>query len=139
MKDAQSGRWPNVLLLKTRLLNDGGYHHDALALLHGKTERDFTREEEKLEFVYRMGRIYDDLGRDAEAVTFYQQAIRIGANRTEYFAARAALQAGQLYESKGDKATAISYYRQCLDMGDHEYKNSLDQRAKSGIARCKGE
>ncbi|MBN8720382.1 MAG: tetratricopeptide repeat protein [Sediminibacterium magnilacihabitans] len=139
LKDAQSGRWPNVLLLKTRLLNDGGYHHDALALLHGKTERDFTREEEKLEFVYRMGRIYDDLGRDAEAVTFYQQAIRIGANRTEYFAARAALQAGQLYESKGDKATAISYYRQCLDMGDHEYKNSLDQRAKSGIARCKGE
>jgi hypothetical protein len=24
-------------------------------------------------------------------------------------------------------------------MGNHEYKDSLDQRAKSGIARCKGE
>jgi tetratricopeptide (TPR) repeat protein len=139
LKDARSGSWPNLLLLKARLLNDGGYHHDALALLQGKTERDFTQEEEKLEFVYRMGRIYDDLGRDTEAIAAYRQAIRLGENSTTYFAARAALQAGQIYESKGDKTTAISYYQQCLNMGDHEYKNSLDQRAKSGIARCKGE
>ena len=37
------------------------------------------------------------------------------------------------------KKTAIQYYQQCLDMENHDYKNSLDQRAKSGIARCKGE
>lgn len=139
LKDAKTGRWPNLLLLKARLLNDGGYHHEALVMLQGKTDRDFPAEEEKLEFVYRIARIYDDLGRDAEAIAAYQAAIRIGENRREYFAARAALQAGQLYESKGDKTNAIVYYQKCLDMGDHEYKNSLDQRAKSGIARCKGE
>lgn len=139
LKDAKTGKWPNLLLLKARLLNDGGYHHEALAILQGKTDRDFSATEEKLEFVYRMARIYDDLGRDAEAITAYQAAIRIGENRREYFAARAALQAGQLYESKGDKVNAIAYYQKCLDMDDHEYKNSLDQRAKSGIARCKGE
>lgn len=139
LREAKSGTWPNMLLLKARLLSDGGYHHEALALLQGKTDHDFQKEEEKLEFVYRVGRIYDDLGRDTEAINAYQTAIRIGESRKEYYAARAALQAGQICESKGQKALAITYYQKCISMDDHEYKNSLDQRAKSGIARCKGE
>ncbi len=139
LKDAKSGKWPNGLLLKVRLLSDGGYHNDAAALLQGKTEDDFSKEEEKLEFAYRVGRIYDDLGREEDAIRNYQIAIRLGENRKEYFAARAALQIGQIYEKRGQKALAITWYQRCLDMDDHEYKDSLDQRAKSGIARCKGE
>jgi tetratricopeptide (TPR) repeat protein len=139
LRDAKAGKWPNILLLKARLLSDGGYHNDAAALLQGKTEDDFAKEEEKLEFAYRVARIYDDLNRDEEAIRNYLIAIHRGQNRKEYFAARAALQIGYIYEKKGQKALAIAYYQQCLDMEDHEYKDSLDQRAKSGIARCKGE
>ena len=139
LKDAKSGKWPNLLLLKARLLNDGGYAKEAAGLLQGKTENDFTKEEEKLEFAYRVARIYDDLGREEDAIRNYQIAIRLGENRREHYAARAALQIGQIYEKRGQKALAISYYQKCLDMDDHEYKDSLDQRAKSGIARCKGE
>ena len=43
-----------------------------------------------------------------------------------------------LYEAKGNKELAIQYFERCIAMNDHEYKDSLDQRAKSGIARCKG-
>lgn len=139
LKDAKSGKWPNKLLLKARLLSDGGYAIDAAILLQGKTEDDFAAEEEKLEFAYRVARIYDDLNREDDAIRNYLIAIRLGEHRPEYYAARAALQIGQLYEKRGQKALAITYYQQCLDMDDHEYKDSLDQRAKSGIARCKGE
>ncbi len=139
LKDAKSGLWPNVLLLKARLLNDGGYHSDAAGLLQGKTEDDFAKEEDKLEFTYRVARIYDDLGRGDDAIHAYLIAMRLGQNRKEYYAARAALQIGQIYEARGQKALAITYYQKCLDMEDHDYKDSLDQRAKSGIARCKGE
>ncbi|MEO7531100.1 MAG: tetratricopeptide repeat protein [Sediminibacterium sp.] len=139
LKDAKSGKWPNVLLLKARLLSDGGYHSDAAGLLQGKTEDDFAKEDDKLEFAYRVARIYDDLDRTDDAIRNYMITIRMGQNRKEYFAARAALQIGQIYEKRGQKSLAISFYQQCLDMEDHEYKNSLDQRAKSGIARCKGE
>lgn len=139
LKDAKANFWPNPLLLKARLLNDGGYHKEALAQLHGKTDSDFQKEEDKLEYVYRAARIYDDLGREAEAINAYLAAIKLGEFRKEYFAARAAVQLAQLYENRGQKAIAIQYYQRCLDMGDHEYKNSLDQRAKSGILRCKGE
>ncbi len=139
LKDAKSGVWPNALLLRTRLLNDGGFHKEALSLLAGKNLESFTTDEDKLEFSYRVARIYDDLGKKEEAIKAYQTAIVLGEHRKEYYAARAALQIAQIYEDRGQKSLAIIYYQKCLDMGDHEYKDSLDQRAKSGIGRCKGD
>lgn len=139
LKDAKSGVWPNALLLRSRLLSDGGFHKEALAILAGKSLENFTNEEDKLEFSYRVARIYDDLGKKDDAIKAYQTAILLGEHRKEYYAARAALQIGQIYEERGQKSLAITYYQKCLDMGDHEYKDSLDQRAKSGIARCKGD
>ncbi len=139
LKDAKTGKWPNTLLLKARLLNDGGYNKEALGLLYGKSSTDFTDDGEELEFIYRVARIYDDLEKDEDAISAYLNAIKLGKNRTEYFAARAALQIGQIYEKKGMKSKAIEYYQLCIDLKDHEYEDSLEQRAKSGIARCKGE
>ena len=138
-KDAKSGIWPNTILLKARILSDGGYHTEALKLLAGKSARDFSRPEDKLEFAYRVGRIYDDLGRDNEAVQMYLLAINLGQGRTEYFAARAALQIGYIYEEAGQTSKAIEYFKKCIGMKDHEYKDSLDQKAKAGIARCLGQ
>jgi tetratricopeptide (TPR) repeat protein len=136
LKDAKTGVWPNPLLLKARLLTDGGYTKEALAILQGK-QQQFTSPLDKLEYVYRIGRIYEDLGKDLDAITYYKQTIQLGANQTAYFAARAALQAGQILEKRGQKLEATSFYEQCLSMEEHSYKNSLDQRAKAGIARCK--
>jgi tetratricopeptide (TPR) repeat protein len=93
----------------------------------------------QLEYNYRLGRIHDALGKTNEALHYYTQSIRLGKDRPEYFAARAALQAGQIYESRGNKQLALEFYQQCLNMNQQEYKNSLDQRAKAGIARCSGE
>ncbi|WP_207492722.1 tetratricopeptide repeat protein [Aridibaculum aurantiacum] len=138
-KDAKAGNWPNPLLLKARLLNDGGYNKEALAQLHGKSEQDFDKPAEALEFSYRVARIYDDLGRDDEAIKYYQRAIALGKSRTEYYAARAALQMGYIYEKRGQKSQAIAAFEECISMDDHDYKDSLDQRAKAGIARVKGD
>jgi tetratricopeptide (TPR) repeat protein len=137
LKDARSSVWPNKILLQARLLNDGGYHAEALQLLQGKKIADFNATEDKLEFAYRVGRIYDDMGRDEESIGFYKQSIFIGENRKEYYAARAALQIGYIYETRKDSTIALSWFERCLRMKDHEYKNSLDQRAKAGIERCK--
>lgn len=137
-KEAKTSKWPNKTLLQARLLNDGGYYKEALRLLHGKSAADFQGIEEQLEFSYRVGRLYDDMGSDTEAIPFYKEAIRLGEFRKEYFAARAAMQLGMLYEARGDKATATSWYQRCMGMPDHDYKNSLDQRAKAGVERCKG-
>lgn len=137
-KDAKTTKWPNVLLLKARVLNDGGYNTQALSLLESKSINDFTTPEDQLEFTYRTGRIYDDLNKDDAAIKNYLSAIAIGQNRTEYYASRAALQIGMIYEKQGNKSVAIQYYKKCLSMEDHDYKDSIDQKAKAGIARCSG-
>ncbi len=137
-RDAKSGIFPNIMLLKARVLNDGGYNNEALGVLAGKSTSDFASIEDRLEFVYRLGRIYDDMGKYDDAIKAYNITINIGLQRHEYYAARSALQAGLIYEKLGKKDLAISYFQKCLDMEDHEYKDSIDQKAKAGIARCKG-
>ncbi|SHM05125.1 tol-pal system YbgF family protein [Chitinophaga sp. CF418] len=138
LKDAKSGKWPNPLLLKARLLSDGGYFSDALKLLQTKKAADFGTMEEKLEYAYRLGRIYDEMGQDDNAIIMYEVTVRTGSNRPEYFAARASLQMGYIYEKRNDKAKAQKCYQTCLDMKGHDYKNSLDQRAKAGLQRLNG-
>jgi len=137
-KNAKSGRWPNPLLLKARVLNDGGYNDQALTLLQTKNINEFTDATDKLEYTYRTGRIYDDLNKDDAAIKNYLTAISLGISRTEYYASRAALQIGMIYEKQGNKSLAIQYYTKCLEMANHDYKDSIDQKAKSGIARCSG-
>lgn len=137
-KDAKSGKWPNPLLLKARLLSDGGFFADALKMLQTKKAADFERMEDKLEYAYRLGRIYDEMNMDDNAITMYEVTVRTGAGRTEYFAARASLQMGYIYEKRKEKAKALQCYQTCLDMKEHDYKNSLDQRAKAGIQRVNG-
>lgn len=136
LQNAKKGTWPHPLLLRARLLSDGGYQNQALAILAGKTSKDFANDADKTEFAYRLGRIYDLAGQPDQAIHFYNSAIEKGANQPEYFAARAALQIGLIYEQKGNYTTAISYFNTCLEMKNHAFKNSLDQKAKTGIQRC---
>lgn len=138
-KEARGGKWPDKSLLRARLLSDGGYYGEALQSLKGMSTSDLSTPEDKCELAYRLGRIYDGLGRKDEAIAAYLTALKTGEHLKEYFAARAALQVGYIYEGRGDKPAAISYFQKCLSLKGHEYKNSLDQRAKAGIGRCKGE
>ena len=117
-------------------MSDGGYQNQALNVLAGKTSKDFEKDADKTEFAYRLGRIYDLAGQPDQAIQFYKSAIEKGTNQPEYFAARAALQIGLIYEQKGNPSMAISFFNTCLEMKNHAFKNSLDQKAKTGIQRC---
>jgi tetratricopeptide (TPR) repeat protein len=136
LQNAKKGTWPHPVLLRARLLSDGGYQNQALAILAGKTSKDFDKDADKTEFAYRLGRIYDLAGQPDQAIQFYKSAIEKGANQPEYFAARAALQIGLIYEQKGNPTLAITFFNTCLEMKNHAFKNSLDQKAKTGIQRC---
>lgn len=137
LKRASKGVFPNKLLLKSRLLNDGGYNIEALKIATSILPHTLKSDGELLESIYRMGRIYDDLAEYDKALFYYHLTIEKGSQSTEYFAARACLQAGYIYEKKGLVAKAKEYYHKELSLGDHDFKNSLDQRAKSSLNRLK--
>jgi hypothetical protein len=138
-KDAQmeseSGIIPNIYLLNARVLFDGGYYMEALAEITNRTIEDFPTEKDRLEVMYRIARIMDMLDRKDQAVKNYEAVIRTGTNSKYYFAANSSLMLGNIYEKRGDISKATYYYKLCLSMHNTQYKNSIDQKAKSGLVR----
>jgi hypothetical protein len=126
---------PNLDLLRARLAFDGGYFSKALNYLIDKSIADFKLERDQIEFYYRLGRIYDELGRDNEALVNYQKTIYVGKQSSYYYAANSALNIGLIFEQKQDKAKAINFYKQAIAMKNHEYENSIENKAKEGLKR----
>ncbi len=133
--EAKAGIRPNIHLLKARLLFDGGYYLQSLELLSGIPPEDLNSQKDKIEYVYRTARNFDLLNQKQRAITFYNNTITIGGTSTYYFAANAALNIAQIYETQKDTSNAIAFYKKCLEMRNHEYQNSIDQKAKAGLNR----
>lgn len=125
---------PDLLLLKARLLFDGGYLYKSLAVIANNKSADFKSGKDKTEFNYRLGRIYDDLGKDDEALIYYQSAISLGKNLKYYYAANAALLVGKIYENKGNPTLAKASYNTAIAIKNHEYENSIETKAKAALS-----
>lgn len=134
---AESGTMPDKDLLRARLLNDGGYNAEALRILQTRTVSSFLLGDEQLEYIYRLARIHDELGHTEEALGYYQVTLKQAGSTTRYYPARAALQMGYIYESRKQTETAIQCFNKVLELKGHEYKNSLDQKAKAALNRIR--
>jgi hypothetical protein len=134
-KEAKNGVLPNLFLLKSRLLFDGGYYNESYTSLIRANKEDFKTTKEQLEFIYRLGRIQHKKENYNKAIYYYQMAVKNGSSYPYYFAANAALNLGLIYEELENTAMAKQYYEQCLKMRDHEYQRSIDQKAKAGLKR----
>lgn len=137
MSEAGQSFDPDIVLLKTRLLFDGGYYNQALSELTGFNTSKNGSSRDKLEYKYRLARIYHKSGNTVKAIRFYSETIDQGAAYPYYFAANAALQLGIINETAGDKVNAAYYYQKCLDLKYTEYRTSISQKAKAGLSRVK--
>jgi len=126
---------PDPDLLKARFYFDGGYYDKTLKQLDNQKVNYLKLLRDKIEFYYRLGRVYDKTAKFDEAITNYQRAINLGKTTKYYFAANAALRIGNIFEQKKDFDKAAYYYNQALDMKDHEYQSSIDNDAKEGLKR----
>ncbi|HNQ12431.1 MAG TPA: tetratricopeptide repeat protein [Bacteroidia bacterium] len=133
-KESINPIFPNVYLLRARLLFDGGYYLKAQKEL-SQPIQNFPTNKDQIELVYRMARIKDKQGETERAVEYYSRTYEIGKSKTYYFAANAALQLGLLYENKGEYKKAKAWFLKCLELRDHEYQNSIDQKAEAGLNR----
>lgn len=124
---------PNILLLKARLLFDGGYYIQSSAVLATISDSQLKSAKDRAEYFYRFGRVNEYLGKDAAAIDFYTKAIAVGKNTRFYFAARSAVFLGKIYEEKRDTLKAKYYYNQAVSMKDHEYEASIENEAKRAL------
>ncbi len=136
-KESQSKSVPNALLLKARLLSDGGYYAKAEKVLNEIDQTLLKSEHDKLEYVYRMARNNHNWGKVSQAKDDYVKTILRGEKQPWYFAANSALQLGLIYENEGNPEKARQYYKKCLAMNYDEYRTSISQKAKAGLSRVK--
>lgn len=134
-KESKQVNLPNLYLLKSRLLFDGGYYSESYTSLIRANKEDFKTTKEQLEFIYRLGRIQHKKENYNKAIYYYQMAMKNGDSYPYYFAANAALNLGLIYETLENKSKAKYYFEACLKMKDHEYQRSIDQKAKAGLKR----
>lgn len=136
-KEAQSSRIPNALLLKARLLSDGGYYTQADNILRNLDIYHLKSDYEKLEYQYRISRNNHKWGKTNLAKTDYVKTILLGEKQKVYFAANSALQLAIIYENEGNRDKALQYYKKCLSMNYDDYRTSISQKAKAGLERVK--
>jgi len=134
MKEVEYGI-PDLGLLKARLLSDGGNYEKALTQLSGKTTESFNNLMYRIEFNYLMGRIYDLTSKEELALKYYKKAIDLGKEEPYSFASNSALRTAIIYEKNKNKVQAKQYFNIAINMKDHDYENSIENRAKEGLKR----
>ncbi len=133
--DAKSGIRPDTLLLKARLLCDGGYTEKALNLLKDKEGVYVGKPDLEMEYWYRSGRLLQLANVPDEALKKFEKTLDINPNSPSYFRCNALLQTGLIYEKGGQTDLARRYFKKCLETNPDRYRKSLHQKAKAGLNR----
>lgn len=128
---------PNIKLSKIRYATDGGYYTQAEAIITSVTDSDIPSKKEKTEFVYRKARLFHKKNALTDAKQNYLQTITEAGEEPWYFAPNACLQLGYIFMDENNSAEAKKYFSKAITYKKHEYKNSIDSKAKSGLARLK--
>ena len=122
------------VLMRARLASDGGFTDNALAYLRPYTEASFSPLPERAEYNYRMGRIYQHQNTPDAAVPYLTRALALSEPDQLSFGATAALQLGYIYAQKNDRTRARSFFQKALSFKSHEYKNSVDNKARAALS-----
>ena len=131
------------VLMRARLASDGGFLNSAQEYLQPYRETDFVSVAEKAEYNYRMGRIFQRRNTPDEAIPYLNRALVLSESQTGKrdqlsFGATSALQLGYIYQQKNDRARARSFFQKALDTKRHEYKNSIDNKARAALNQLAG-
>lgn len=128
---------PHVQLTKARYATDGGYLDEATKILSSLSPSDLPTKRDQVEYLYRKARVAHKGNLLDDAKRFYQQCIELNSNESWYYAPNACLQLGYIYQQEGDLSLAKNSFMQALTYNRHEYKNSIDSKARSAIAQMK--
>jgi len=131
-----NGKPPDIILLKARLLCDGGYYKNALSVLKDFSIPVKTRNKrDTIEYLYRYGRIYHEWGKHKIAEEYYERCISASRGTSYYFAMNASYQLGVMFENQKDFIKARYFYNKCLSLDADEYKKGIRQKAKVALKR----
>jgi tetratricopeptide (TPR) repeat protein len=125
----------NPAIMAARLAMDGGFFDKAEKGLYSIKTSELNGLRENVELAYRKGRLAQLQSKTEQAVSYFLKCIEMAGKEPWYYAPNAAYNMGKLYAAQGDKAKAKQYFELCLSYKNHEYKNSLDNKALTGLEK----
>jgi tetratricopeptide (TPR) repeat protein len=129
---------PHVELSKARYATDGGYYGNAEKILNNLESARLSRKKDKVEYYYRKARLAHKQNKTDAAILFYGQVIDSTGNDDHwYYAPNSALQLGYIKLASGNENEAREYFEKALSYKKHEYKNSIDSKARGALAQIK--
>lgn len=122
-------RW----LMQARMSSDGGYLDEALAVLKPYAESSFATIPERAEYHYRMGRIRQKMNDLTAAIASFDRSVILSEPGQLSFGATSSLQLGYIYQQQRNPTKARQAFEKALSYKHHEYKNSVDNKAKAAL------
>lgn len=136
-RNLASREMPSIPLSKVRFYTDGGYYAEAEALLAQVDPEKLTAIRHKAEWYYRKARLMHKVNRLPDAVEMYEMTVTLAGTNDWYYAPNACLQLGYLARQRDDVTEARRWFEKALSYKKHEYKNSIDSKARSALAQLK--
>lgn len=128
---------PHPAILKARHLVTGEYYTRANAEISTVDTNNLDQEAYLVEYYLITAKIRSNLHQHDEAMALYKKAIAMGRDRSEQYAAEAALYAGMLAYSKGDLQIADEYWELSLKIDGQKdiYIETIHDKAKNLLER----
>lgn len=133
--DAAQNVIPQPDLLRARLLFDGGYLDQARLVIDRLDPASLAREDDQLEYDYRLGRIAQSAGDEELAIRSFERCWAGGHLSEQHVVCASALQLGQIHLEKGASEAARIWFVRCLETEPNRYRDGLHQKAKAGLMK----
>jgi len=130
LREAVKANIKSPVLLRARLLYDGGYYKRSLEEILKFNNQNTS------EYYYRLARIQTKLNYNDEIVlSNFDKALKNIDNPKDYYSPMSALQIGLIYEKKSDFDNATRYLKICLSFSDFDYERGIHQQARVALDR----
>lgn len=138
LRQCEESERPDPILLKLRLLYDGGRISEAYELAIGLHHEQFKSLSDKTEYLYRKGRIAEAKGLTETARRFYTACAETGSKQPTYYACKSCLLIAAMYRKSGNCEEARKWYVKAAENTYvKEYRSALMEEAKNGLDACR--
>ena len=127
--------YPNKNLIKARLLFDGGLFKKSLQSCFTIQVNELKSSYQLIELEYRLGRNYQEMENEIKAKIHFKKCLEFKNPPHTYLLPNTCLQLAYIFEKSGDFNQARFYFKKVFTYKDYEYKQSIYQEAKNGLAK----
>ena len=129
--EALSPTPPNIALLKTYLLFEGGYYDRAISEFNLCKEDDLKTDVEKIKYQYYKARLEQKMKHYDNALSGFNALINNTKNKTNGYVCASSYAIGQIWEERRNYEKAYEAYAACLKYNPDLFKKEWHDRARS--------